>query len=260
MKEVIISGHKVVMYDSIEDLPITRYHRFNKYMLIDAGIGSDLSSIDEHIGRAIAFMNANDTKSTVTELMNLRQSVYLLQGEVTPRHMAFAALIVSIDGKQRDDISETGLQATMELLKDVKESEVSKEVYGVKKKLESELSMYSPDLFTSTRAKEYYSKLREMAIMYCDDIIAGKDPADNQAIDKLDTELKLSIKPIRFEGDENAEIKSDKEFEFACLTIAQHLNTDAKKFTVLEYYNALMYIQDLAREQKKQSQRLKSRR
>lgn len=224
-------------------------------MLIDAGIGSDLGELDVRLQRVFAFLNAKDQKSAVTELINLRQAVYLLQSEITPKHMAFAALVVSIDGKECVDISEDGLLRTISLLNDAPEAEVSTETYKVKKKLESEIVLYAPGLFDDPRTKEYYQKLKERTIAYCDALIKGQDPEDDETIKKLNVELLLANKPLNFQGAESTEVKQDKEFEYACLTIAQHLNTDAKKFTVLEYYNALNYIQDLAKEQKKQSQK-----
>lgn len=49
MKNVQIKGMNVELYDSIEDLPIMRFHKYNKMLLVDAGVGSDLSDLDRHI-------------------------------------------------------------------------------------------------------------------------------------------------------------------------------------------------------------------
>ena len=38
MKEVELAGHKVVLYDSIDELPIARFHKYNRYLLVDAGV------------------------------------------------------------------------------------------------------------------------------------------------------------------------------------------------------------------------------
>lgn len=46
MKNVPIKGMNVELYDSIEDLPIMRFHKYNKMLLVDAGVGSDLSDFD----------------------------------------------------------------------------------------------------------------------------------------------------------------------------------------------------------------------
>lgn len=49
MRTIKLAGKKVEIYDAIEDLPILRFHKYNKMLLIDAGIGSDLSDFDKHI-------------------------------------------------------------------------------------------------------------------------------------------------------------------------------------------------------------------
>ena len=49
MKTVQIKGMDVELYNSIEDLPIMRFHKYNKMLLIDAGIGSDLADFDRHM-------------------------------------------------------------------------------------------------------------------------------------------------------------------------------------------------------------------
>lgn len=51
MKECIINKHNVVLYDSIDELPMLRFHKYNKMLLVDAGVGSDLSDFDRHIER-----------------------------------------------------------------------------------------------------------------------------------------------------------------------------------------------------------------
>ena len=48
MKELKLAGHKVRLYDSIEELPICRFHAYNRMLLIDAGIGSDINDFDAH--------------------------------------------------------------------------------------------------------------------------------------------------------------------------------------------------------------------
>ena len=49
MTEIRIGKHKVRIYESIDELPMERFHRYNKYLLIDAGLGSDISTLDAHI-------------------------------------------------------------------------------------------------------------------------------------------------------------------------------------------------------------------
>ena len=55
MKTAKIGGHEVELYDGIDTLPVLRFHAFNKMMLIDSGIGSDLSDFDAHAERVDGF-------------------------------------------------------------------------------------------------------------------------------------------------------------------------------------------------------------
>ena len=40
MRTTQIGKYKVEIYDAIEDLPMQRFHKYNKMLLVDAGIGS----------------------------------------------------------------------------------------------------------------------------------------------------------------------------------------------------------------------------
>ena len=42
MRKVTLSGHVVEIYDAIDELPMRRFHRYNKMVLVDAGIGSEI--------------------------------------------------------------------------------------------------------------------------------------------------------------------------------------------------------------------------
>ena len=68
MKEVKLGKHKVMLYNSIDELPIVRFHRYNKMLLVDAGLGSDLSAIDGHIERAVRFIQNDRHKEAATEM------------------------------------------------------------------------------------------------------------------------------------------------------------------------------------------------
>ncbi len=56
MKKVKLNGHKVVIYDSIDELPIVRFHKYSKMLLVDAGVGSDINDCDAHIERATRYI------------------------------------------------------------------------------------------------------------------------------------------------------------------------------------------------------------
>lgn len=57
--------------------------------------------------------------------------------------------------------------------------------------------------------------------------------------------------PKVFIGSESIEIKYDKQFESTCLLISQKTNMDAKKMTVLQFYNAVDNIKAQAEAESK---------
>ncbi len=98
-----IGPHTIELYDGIDELPITRFHKYNKMLLVDAGIGSELSDFDAHIEKAMRFCKVKP-ELAIMELENLRQNVYFIQSESSPKHLAFCALIYKLDGVEQNDI------------------------------------------------------------------------------------------------------------------------------------------------------------
>lgn len=128
-----IGQHKVKMYDSIEDLPITRFHKYNKYLLIDSGVGSDIADVQAHIEKAIRFINSTP-EYAICELQNMQQAIHLISNEVNVNHMAFAVLIDEIDGVKVTDISDSGLMDVLNKIGDTPTNWLNKEFESIKKK------------------------------------------------------------------------------------------------------------------------------
>lgn len=251
MKLVTIGKHKVLLYGSIEELPIVRYHKYNKMLLVDAGLGSDLNAVDGHIERAVRFIKTDQRKEAATELENIRQTIYMILQGMNPKHMAFAVLVSEIDGKQYNDMSDEGLQRIVELLGDVPTGDVKTAFEAVKKKIDEELTVYFPDVFDSATEKEYYDTMKRRTQAMLDAIIEGDTQERRENIEKLTDELVCFTKPRSFVGTGSAEIEYDRQFEDMCLAMAQSLNVDPKKMTVMEFYNAHRYLQKQQKRQNK---------
>ena len=134
MKEVELNGHKVRLYDSIDDLPIVRFHRYNRMLLVDAGIGSDISDFDSHVERVVRYIRKNDLDSAAKEMDNLRQNVYMIMSGQDVRDLSFACLVASIDGEPQEDLSPDGLRKVTELLGGATRREITEAYASVKKK------------------------------------------------------------------------------------------------------------------------------
>lgn len=251
MREVRIGKHRVRLYDSIDDLPMERFHRYNKMLLIDAGLGSDISAMDAHVEKVMRFMRGGDIDSAAKELENLRQTVYLVQTEQSPRNLSFACLVAEVDGKDCNDLSEDGLEKVRLLLNDAPRGEVAETMSAAKKKIDDALVEYFPQLFVSPEEKEYYDMMKRRTVAMLEQIAEGETETRKKDIDVMTDRLVTAIKPKVFTGRTAFGVQHDKGYEKMCLLISSTLGVDAKRMTVLEYYTANEYIKEMASERKK---------
>lgn len=249
MREVKIGKHKLKIYDSIEELPIVRYHKFNKFVLIDAHIGSSIQEFDMHLEKASRYIKNGKMDLAGKELQNLRQNVFFIQNEFSPQLMSLAVLVYSIDGKEVGAPTDENLTAVTKLFESLSVKEFQSIYTEVKKKLETELQTYFPSLFDSSSVKEYYNKLRERVLLVLEDL--GKEEKENrEKIAQLAEEIVLYTDPLVFSGSQGIEVQQDRQFENTCLAISQNTGADPKKFSVLEYYNALFFLQEQGKKHK----------
>lgn len=237
-----IGKHTVEIYDTIEALPVLRFHKYNKMLLIDAGVGSDLSDFDNHIEKAIRFCRTKQTDLAEKELDNMRQNVYFIQSGISPKHLAFCVLVKSVDGVEKNDLSDDGLKSLLDMFADVPNAELTAQLEAVKKKIDDELLLYFPRLFDDASIKEYFDELKQRTLVMLDAIIEGETDDRRAEIDRITAALLTYNKPQSFSGSDSMEIQYDRQFENMCLMLSQHLHVDPKRYTVMEYYNAFEYI------------------
>lgn len=251
-----IGNHTVEFYDTIEELPIVRFHKYQKLLLVDAGVGSDIAAFDQRLEKARRFLMSGNPEKAQQELENLRQCVFLIQSGLSPKHRAFAALVTKIDGEEFNDVGDDALSVITEKLNDVPENELTAQLEAVKKKIDAELMLYFPALFNDSEVKEYYDILRKRTLAVLNGIIEGKpDPGKTEAVEKLTTELITYSNPKLFTGSDGVEIQFERQFENLCLVLSEKLHVEPKKYTVLEFYNAF----DFVKERAKQAERAQKR-
>ena len=237
MKNVLINKKIVRVYDSIDEMPIINFKKYNKYLLIDSGIGSDADDIDAHIVKIAKYIKSNNNRKALQELQNMRQNIYMVNSEISPKYLAFAALIHSVDGKEVNDLSDDGLKKLLQDLKEVKHSKVIDFLLWLKKKVTSELEIYFPGDFVNPKEKEAYDKLKARTLLVLDSVINDTD--NSKQIEAIDMMMLNMHTPKTYIGSESVEVKYDKQFESTCLLIAQKTSMDARKMTVLQFYNAI---------------------
>lgn len=249
MKKLLLNGRTVEVYDSIDELPIVNFQKYNKYLLIDSGIGSDIDSIDAHIMRIAKLMARGSKEDAMRELQNMRQNLYMVNSEISPRYMAFAALVRSIDGKEVGSVTDDSMKEVLESINQAPHSKVLAWLLELKKKIQEEVELYFPENFDSVREKEAYDNVKRRTLLVLQGIIHDKD--NSKEIEALDEKRFDKYRPGVFTGPDSAEIVQDKQFEDICLLVSQKLNREAKRMTVLEFYNAINFIRRQAEAESK---------
>lgn len=247
MKKVRLNKHDVVLYDSIDELPIVRFHKYNHLLLIDAGIGADIKDFDKHIERVALYIRKGENENAAKEIENLRQNVFnIMQGQ-SLSDLSFACLVKEIDGKAQEDMSVDGLAKVLKKLGGTPRKELADVYQSVKKKIDDELILYFPSLFDDVQQREYYDIMKRMLVVMLNGIAKGDTESHKEEVEKLRDKLVLFDKPKVYTGHDGVEVKHDKDFESMCLMISTETNTDAKTMTTLAFYNAYEYIKEKAR-------------
>lgn len=247
MKEVTLNGHQVRIYDSIDELPVVRFHRYNRMLLVDAGVGSDITDFDVHIERVVAYIRKGENENAAKELDNLRQNVYMILSGQSVRDLSFACLVAEIDGEKQGDMSHEALTKVLDLLGGTPRKQLTEETQSAKKKIDEELRLYFPALFDDVTTREYYDVMKMLAVTQLKMITDGESEELKEQAERLRERLVLFEKPRTFTGHDGLEVRHDKEFETMCLMITKETGRDAKDMTVLEYYNAYEYLREKAR-------------
>jgi hypothetical protein len=111
--------HTVLFYDSDKVLPYRRYQKFNKYMMIDLEVGNTIADYDRRMFRAISYLNSDDSKSAGVELTNQRQCLHNALEGYSPKGMALAVMVYSIDGKVYDSYQEETLNEILDKFEEI---------------------------------------------------------------------------------------------------------------------------------------------
>lgn len=138
MKIERYKGKTIKYYESIEEMPITSYHKFQKYLLLEAQVGDDLNGLREHLEKIGAFIRESKSDQAAKELTNVISQIQIIDQEISFKSLAFAAIVHSIDGKKYnartdEDIKRISQEINMTV------GFISKLLEAVKKKLETKL-------------------------------------------------------------------------------------------------------------------------
>lgn len=110
MQLMNINGNRLDMYDSITELPVLNFHEFNRNLIIDAGIGSDMEAIDAKLARLSRLIQSDKKEAALTDIMNIRTGLYMILNGISPKMRAFIAMIKTLNGEAVTNYSEENVQ------------------------------------------------------------------------------------------------------------------------------------------------------
>lgn len=249
------NGHELVLFDSIQELPIDRFQMYNLNLMLDAGIGSDLNAYNKHVNMIVQFINAGDKESAVKQLRNKQQSVHFIINKNSPEYSSFVALIYSIDGKEltEKDLTDEGVKKIIDQLgkKRFSIGNLRSLFKSIKKKIEFETDQFFPKLVNHSSAKELISKLKIRTNFVLENIINQTDKFTQQ-IKEIDAYLLSVSKPNVYSGSNGLEVGMIRNFEQTCNLLEFHnLSSAPKKLTTLSFLEKTIALKELIKKMKK---------
>jgi len=109
-------GHEVELFDSIQNLPILRFQKFQKYQMQASEIGNSLEDYDSRMLKAIQFLKKGLLAEGAQELENGRQTFFNCINEFSPEGKSFAVLVKRIDKQNYEEFSPDSLEKCLEHL------------------------------------------------------------------------------------------------------------------------------------------------
>lgn len=126
----------IEMYDSVHNMPILRFRRWNKYAMQTSEIGSEFSDFSNRLNKITQFIQKDMKAEALNEIENTRMTVWNAIQEFSPKTRAFAIFIKSINGKSYEDFSPDSIDECIKHLSSlgITEKEAVDKLQEVKKK------------------------------------------------------------------------------------------------------------------------------
>lgn len=106
MKTIEIGGFlglgktKIELYDSCQEMPITRYHDLQKLSMLDMGIGSTVEDFNGHFSKLHAYLVNDKKDDSIKEMQNIFKNFYYMIERVGVWSYSILPFVHSINGKE----------------------------------------------------------------------------------------------------------------------------------------------------------------
>jgi hypothetical protein len=247
MKTIEFKKHRIEIFSSIEDLPIKRYQKFNKFLMIDNEVGSTFEDYDIRTQKAIELLSKNLKDEAIIELENRRLAVFNSYNEYSPVGFAFAILVKKIDDQEFSDYSDDGLNRIIETLDKIGFSfkELTENVQEIKKKIDDAKKLYFPN--AESKSSEIEMNGLVLARMRAQiNLIENFCEENEKALFEIEKEILLKNAPrswnVYVKG--NMEIEMEVEFEKYLIAVSEHTNESIESMSVFRFETMVNYLKE----------------
>jgi hypothetical protein len=94
---------KIMFYEDIKELPIERFNLFEKLILIDSSMGSDMSYINDQFTIFSKYAISEDIGNMMKIFNNLRQRFYFTLSNIDIKTLCLSALVKNEKIKTTED-------------------------------------------------------------------------------------------------------------------------------------------------------------
>lgn len=247
MNKLEFNGHKLEMFDSIQELPIYRFQLYNLNLMLDAGIGSDINDFDSRCNNVRRLM-VKDQEAASRELHNMQQLIRFFMSNTSPKIRSFVVLIHKIDGVEVKE-SELTDEGISDIIKKLSEKGFARKLLdsfldAVKKKVDFEFEAFFPKMVNGPKIKEFYTNLKKRTLLVLDNIEDQSQEAID-TINKIDQFIFSAMKPKKFNEHDGVEVQMILGFEETCILLSQHnVSKNPRSMTTLSFYQALEIVKD----------------
>ena len=127
----------IVLYSSIDELPFDRFNSFNKFVMLDSELGSTVQDFDKNWVRVMEYINKQMYDEAKKNMVNVRMTYNNIMELNSPKGLAFASLVKSINGKEVTEFSTSKLKEVLKIVEShgIQVKQIYSGVDDVKKKL-----------------------------------------------------------------------------------------------------------------------------
>lgn len=106
----------IEFYETIDDIPIERYHMFTRYLMQISGIGNDIDAVLLRLQSIDFHLRAKNFNKAIDEKNNLVLTFMSIFEQLDYKLIAMSAMVKKIDNEEVEIHSETDLKAMSERL------------------------------------------------------------------------------------------------------------------------------------------------